>query len=52
MYSLNVYYITKLMIEIPGLLIPIWVATSIVYFVVGLENSFQYWLLYCNPFLK
>ena len=48
MYSLNLYYITKLLIDVPGMLIPIWIATTIVYFIVGLENDFGNWLLYCN----
>ena len=30
------------------MLIPVWIATSIVYLVVGLEGTLSNWLLYCN----
>jgi hypothetical protein len=42
------YFVTKLMIEIPGMLVPIWISTTIVYLIVGLEGTFSNWLLYCN----
>ena len=35
-YSLNLYFVTKLMVELPGVLIPTWISSTIVYFVVGL----------------
>jgi len=38
MYSLNMYFTSKLIIEIPGMLFPIWVATTLVYIVTGLSN--------------
>ena len=50
MYSLNLYYVTKLMIDIPGVLLTTYVATTITYLIVGLENSFSSWLFYCNFF--
>ncbi len=48
MYSMNLYYVTKLLIDIPGMLLPIYIATTIVYLVVGLQNSFENWILYGN----
>jgi len=46
MYSLNLYFITKLLVDIPGMLISTYVATTIVYFIVGLENTFSAWIFY------
>lgn len=50
MYSLNLYFTTKFLIDIPMMLIPIYIATTVVYFEVGLENSFTTYLLYCKSF--
>lgn len=48
MYSLNLYFLTKLFIEIPGMLLPIYIATTIVYLVVGLNGAFSAWIYYCT----
>jgi ABC-type multidrug transport system permease subunit len=48
MYSLNLYFVTKLLVDIPSMLFSIYVATTIVYLIVGLENTFSAWLFYCK----
>lgn len=46
MYSLNLYYIIKLLMEMPGTLIPIFISTTIVYFAANLESNIANYLFF------
>ncbi len=46
MYSLELYFAIKLLIEVPSVLISTWITTTIVFFIVGLEATFSNWFLY------
>ncbi len=46
MYSLELYFAIKLLIEVPSVLIMTWITTTIVFFIVGLEATFSNWFIY------
>lgn len=50
MYSLNVYYLSKLTVEIPGHLIPVFTSTTILYFVLNLEQDINHYLFFSKFF--
>lgn len=41
---------TKLLIEVPGMLIPIWISSTTVYLICGLQNDFAHWFLFETVF--
>lgn len=50
-YFISLYYITKLLIEIPLMLFSVIISNFIVYTVVGLRKDFEHFLLFSNPII-
>ena len=46
LYFISVYYFAKLMIEIPLMLFSVIVSNCIIYWLVGLSNDYEHWLVF------
>ena len=51
MYHISVYYVSKLMIELPMMFLSVLISSSTVFLIVGLENTITHWLYY-RKFLR